>query len=329
MSRVRPGGVARPLGWRDAGSTTVAAAVARLDLPAIEAARWFGAKGRRSTGVDLDEAFVLDAVAPHVLAVVTIHDRGRERQRYQVALTGHAAPAGRAGRRRVAGARRGHGRGPDHRGAAGPRRGGQPRRPRWSAGPVRRWSPASRTPRSATSGRTRATPRVVLGETILLKAYRRLQPGPQPGPRDDRVPERGGRLHGRAAAGRLRRARRGRRRHDHAGHGPGVRRRRPGRLRGGGRGADRLAAGPGRGQPGGGDRDRRRPGHVDGRAARGRRRRPRPARHGPATGDPRGGPGLGHDARHANLARAPGRRAAGPPSRRRPCATWRRASTRP
>ena len=38
-------------------------------------ARWFGAKGRSIAGVELDEAFVLDDEAPHVLAVVDGHPR--------------------------------------------------------------------------------------------------------------------------------------------------------------------------------------------------------------------------------------------------------------
>src|SRR5688572_24929263 len=77
--------------------SSVAAAVARLDVPAMEAARWFGAKGSRITSIELDEGFVLDDAAPHVLAVVTTTIDGRERQRYQVALTGDPLREARPG----------------------------------------------------------------------------------------------------------------------------------------------------------------------------------------------------------------------------------------
>ena len=46
--------------------------------------RWFGAKGRSIDRIELDEAFVLDEAAPHVLALVTLvlGGSGRERQAY-------------------------------------------------------------------------------------------------------------------------------------------------------------------------------------------------------------------------------------------------------
>ncbi len=66
----------------------VEAAVARLDLEVIAEARWFGAKGRTVAGASLDEAFVLDEKAPHVLAVATLTLDDGSRQRYSLALTG-------------------------------------------------------------------------------------------------------------------------------------------------------------------------------------------------------------------------------------------------
>src|SRR5688572_2313079 len=66
----------------------VKAAVGRLDLGSIATARWFGAKGRAVTAAALDEAFILDEVAPHVLAVVTLTLDDGTRQDYSMAFTG-------------------------------------------------------------------------------------------------------------------------------------------------------------------------------------------------------------------------------------------------
>ncbi len=66
----------------------VAAAVAALDRDAIAAARWFGAKGRTIRGIGLDEAFVLDDDAGHVLAIATLTLDDGATERYSMALTG-------------------------------------------------------------------------------------------------------------------------------------------------------------------------------------------------------------------------------------------------
>ena len=157
---------------------TVAAAIARLDVPTIEGARWFGAKGRSITAVALDEAFVLDEVAPHVLAVVTTTIDGRERQRYQVALTGpslHEAAPGDGAWRSLAAAM-----------AAGQVVPALPveegRAPR--AALVCRPGPAMvegiDDAEERDLGADQSHTSVVLGDTVLLKAYRRLQPGLNP-----------------------------------------------------------------------------------------------------------------------------------------------------
>jgi hypothetical protein len=59
----------------------VATALQLLDLESLARARWFGAKGRTIDAIALDEAFVLDEAAPHVLAIasLTLDDRTTER----------------------------------------------------------------------------------------------------------------------------------------------------------------------------------------------------------------------------------------------------------
>ena len=158
--------------------STVAAAIAGLDVPAIEGARWFGAKGRSVTAVALDEAFVLDGVAPHVLAVVTTTIDDREWQRYQVALTGDPLREARPGDgawRALAAAMAG--------GEAIPalpiEEGRAPR-----AALVCRPGPAMvdgiAHAEERDLGADQSHTSVVLGDTVLLKAYRRLQPGLNP-----------------------------------------------------------------------------------------------------------------------------------------------------
>ena len=157
---------------------TVADAISRLDVAAIERARWFGAKGRRITAITLDEAFVLDDVAPHVLAVVTIAIDDRERQRYQIALTGsplREAQPGDGSWRALAIAM-----------AAGSVIPALPveegRAPR--AALVCRPGPAMvdgiEDAEERDLGADQSHTSVVLGETVLLKAYRRLQAGLNP-----------------------------------------------------------------------------------------------------------------------------------------------------
>ena len=47
----------------------MARALAGLDREAIADERWFGAKGRTIGSIELEDAFVLDAAASHVLAI--------------------------------------------------------------------------------------------------------------------------------------------------------------------------------------------------------------------------------------------------------------------
>lgn len=68
--------------------TLVFAALQALDRDAIAASRWFGAKGRAIRAIDLDEAFSLDADAGHVFAVASLTLDDGTRQRYSIALTG-------------------------------------------------------------------------------------------------------------------------------------------------------------------------------------------------------------------------------------------------
>lgn len=186
---------------RDAPSSTldrdaVAAALAGFDRGAMARARWFGAKGRGITGVTLDEAFVLDAEARHVLAIATValDDGGHER--YTIALTGEplreATPGDGAWRALALAMAEGETIGAMPRTqAAGPARptgADDPATPP-APGPVTAalvCRPARAMPTRAELeterdlGADQSHTGVVIGERLLLKAYRRLQPGLNP-----------------------------------------------------------------------------------------------------------------------------------------------------
>ena len=66
----------------------VARALAGLDREAIVGERWFGAKGRTIGSIELEDAFVLDAAASHVLAVARFGLDDGSWQRYSFVLTG-------------------------------------------------------------------------------------------------------------------------------------------------------------------------------------------------------------------------------------------------
>jgi trehalose synthase-fused probable maltokinase len=159
----------------------VAAAVARLDRDAITAARWFGAKGRSIVAIDLDDAFVLDEQPPHVLAIATFTLDDGAKQRYTLALTGgtlREAAHGDGAWRALAVAM-GEGR-------------TIPALPRDPSDPTATPTAAlvCRPGAAMIDGLATATERglgadqsntsVVLDVTLLLKAYRRLQPGLNP-----------------------------------------------------------------------------------------------------------------------------------------------------
>jgi trehalose synthase-fused probable maltokinase len=159
----------------------VAAAVDRLDRAAIADARWFGAKGRAIVGAGLDHAFVLDAAAPHVLAIVSLRLDDHVSQRYTIGLTGprlrQAVPGD--GMWRALAVAMGEGRTVGAL-ADRPDAGGAPLaaalvcRP----GPAMIDDPGSVAERDL--GADQSNTSVVLGERLLLKAYRRLQPGLNP-----------------------------------------------------------------------------------------------------------------------------------------------------
>ncbi len=158
----------------------VAAALAGLDRATIAERRWFGAKGRSIVDIHLDEAFVLDAGPPHVLAIATLTLDDRARQRYQFALTGEPlreAIPGDGGWRELAVAM-GEGRTIPALPAAPAAKGGA-----ITAALVCRPAAAMPTDGPGTErdlGADQSNTSVVLGEEILLKAYRRIQPGLNP-----------------------------------------------------------------------------------------------------------------------------------------------------
>ncbi len=159
----------------------VASAVAALDRAALAGARWFGARGRTIVEVDLDEAFVLDGTVPHVLATVRCVLDDRTTQRYTVALTGsplhEARPGDGAWRALAAAMAQGRtiaslGRTADDAGV--PVTAALVCRP----GPAIGEGLADATERDL--GADQSNTSVVLGERLLLKAYRRLWPGLNP-----------------------------------------------------------------------------------------------------------------------------------------------------
>ncbi len=156
----------------------VEAAISSLDLEGVAEARWFGEKGRAIEAIELDEAFVLDDAAPHLLAIASTRLAGGGSSRYSFALTGRPlrpAEPGDGAWRALAGAMA------DGRaiaaipadGAAVP-----------AAALVCRPGPAM--PRDISIGAERdlgldqSNTSVVLDELVVLKAYRRLQPGLNP-----------------------------------------------------------------------------------------------------------------------------------------------------
>jgi len=133
-------------------------------------------------GVALDEAFVLDSEAPHVLAIVSFALDDEDRQTYSLALTGEPlrpALPGNGAWRALAVAMA------DGRGIAAMPSGDDP-----AAAPtaVLVARPASALQDLAPEGpgterdlgADQSNTSVVLGESLLLKAYRRLQPGLNP-----------------------------------------------------------------------------------------------------------------------------------------------------
>lgn len=159
----------------------VVAALQALDLIALAGARWFGAKGRAIRTVELDEGFVLDVQAGHVLAIVSLTLDDRARERYSIALTGQplreASPGDGAWRALAVAMSRGT------------------TIPALPAGPDDGTTttitaalvcrPGVAMPRGGPGterdlGADQSNTSVLLGEELLLKAYRRIQPGLNP-----------------------------------------------------------------------------------------------------------------------------------------------------
>jgi maltose alpha-D-glucosyltransferase/alpha-amylase len=158
----------------------VAAALTALDRSSMADRRWFGGKGHAIERVELDQAFVLDPVAPHVLAIATVTLDDRTTQRYTFALTGtppfEAQPGD--GAWRALAAAMADGRVIPAVAPADATPGAPPTAvlvcrpgPAMSAG-----GPGTERDLAADQSNTS----VVLGEEVLLKAYRRLQPGLNP-----------------------------------------------------------------------------------------------------------------------------------------------------
>ena len=154
------------------------AALQALDLISLAGARWFGAKGRAIRTIELDEAFVLDAAAPHVLAIATLTLDDRSRQRYQFAFTGQPLREARPGDgawRALAVAM--------SCGSTIPALPSSPDDGTVTAALVCRPGVAMPVGGPGTErdlGADQSNTSVVLGEEILLKAYRRIQPGLNP-----------------------------------------------------------------------------------------------------------------------------------------------------
>ena len=157
----------------------VADALDRLDRAELAGRRWFGGKGRRVEAIRLDEAFVLDDVAPHVLAIATVELEDRTVQRYQLALTGsplrEALPGDGAWRELAIAMDEG-------RTIPALPADDDPGAPPTAAVVCR---PASAMPADGPGperdlGADQSHTSVVLGASVLLKAYRTLQPGLNP-----------------------------------------------------------------------------------------------------------------------------------------------------
>ena len=158
--------------------STVQAALDGLDRATLVEQRWFGAKGRRIQDVQLDEAFVLDAAAPHVLAIATLTLDDRSWQRYQFAFTGQplreARPSDGAWRALAVAMLRG---------STIPALPARPDDGTITAALVCRPGAAMPDGGPGTErdlGADQSNTSVVLGEELLLKAYRRVQPGLNP-----------------------------------------------------------------------------------------------------------------------------------------------------
>jgi maltose alpha-D-glucosyltransferase/alpha-amylase len=161
----------------------VASAIAALDVEVVSRARWFGAKGRRITTAVLEHAFLLDGGAPHVLAIVELTLDDGARQRYGMALTDRplreALPGDGAWRSLAAAIADGRTIAalPEERRPEGPPTAALVCRP---ATALAQLAPNGISTTERDLGADQSNTSVVIGEHLLLKAYRRLQPGLNP-----------------------------------------------------------------------------------------------------------------------------------------------------
>ena len=155
----------------------VVTAVACLDREAMAARRWFGGKGRTIERIAPDAAFVLDADARHVLVIATLSLDDRTTQRYALVLTGPSlreAVPGDGAWRSLAVAM-----------AQGRTLAALQDDPTAPIAAVLVCRPAAAMPPTGPGaerdlGADQSNTSVVLGDEVLLKAYRRLQPGLNP-----------------------------------------------------------------------------------------------------------------------------------------------------
>jgi maltose alpha-D-glucosyltransferase/alpha-amylase len=166
----------------------VATALQLLDLESLARARWFGAKGRTIDAIALDEAFVLDEAAPHVLAIASLTLDDRTTERYSIALTGRelreALPGDGAWRCLVLAMAEGRTIPALPTPVAGNAGGSESAPAPVTAALVCRpgvaMPPDGELGTERDLGADQSNTGVVIGERILLKAYRRLQPGLNP-----------------------------------------------------------------------------------------------------------------------------------------------------
>lgn len=152
------------------------------------AERWFGAKGRAIDSIELEDAFLLDAAGPHLLAVARVGLDDGTRQRYSFLLTGRplrVAEVGDGGARALLGAVA-EGRAIA---ALGRERPGQISailicRP---AGALADLLPSGSDPLAEVAGLAerslgadQSNTSAVLGESVVVKIYRRLETGLNP-----------------------------------------------------------------------------------------------------------------------------------------------------
>jgi len=157
----------------------VEAAIARLDRSALAGARWFAAKGHAIGSVTLETAFVLDEAGPHVLAVASMALDDGSAQRYTVALTGdplrEAAPGDGAWRALAVAMAEGRVV-PATTDEADPT--ATPTAALVCRPAIAMGADDPGTERAL--GADQSNTSVVLGERVLLKTFRRLQPGLNP-----------------------------------------------------------------------------------------------------------------------------------------------------